>query len=235
MVEDGIVTQQALGRTVSFATFTAPGEKAHSRWGLTGRSTGLPCHCHEGLVASGVAAWNVSAGHRWNVLMTALRREYPDAQYLRAVEPQTRGALHLHVMVATWGPLDPATVQRLALRSGFGCVVDVQPVRLADDEGGARAVAYYLSKYVTKAADGRDLTAWETAHPATGEIVPTKARYRTWSSSRGWGVQMRTVMSAIRDSSRLAAARMAAQDQDDPLPTPGQTSLVLQTSGAPPP
>lgn len=229
------MTNYRQGRTISFLTLNAPGERAHSRWGLRGRSSGVPCSCHE-LTRDGLAAWNVTAGHRWHVLMTSLRRAYPDLQYLRAVEPQQRGAMHLHVMLATWGGVDPEVVQAIALRVGFGCVMDLKPLDLADDDDtSARLASSYLSKYVTKSADGRHDVAWEGPHPLTGELVPVRARYRTWSASRGWGVQMKTVVAAIRRSSQVAAERLAGPPDPVELEVPGQTSLTLETSGAPPP
>lgn len=226
MIEDGIVTEQMMGRETTLVTLTAGGENEHNRWGMDGpRSMGERCSCHERIVRDGIAAWNVSAGSRWNVLRTSLVDNYPGLTFIRSVEVQKRGALHLHIVMSTNAPLDPHLVQRLALLAGFGCSVDVAPIHShnLDHAGDSRRVGHYLSKYLTKAADARQDAAWEDVDLSTGELVPCKARYRTWSSSRSWGVQMKTVLAAIHRSHVLAAVRLA--DAPDP---PSSSRLLFE-------
>jgi hypothetical protein len=171
------------------------------------RKTARPvCECHEAAVG-GLGLWNASAAARWNRLRTALRRLAPGLEFFRAVEVQARGAVHLHVPL--WSPvaLSVHEVQRLAIRAGFGCVVDLAAV--ADPERAAR----YVAKYVTKATDGRDDAPWDEVNTATGEVVAVdEARYRTWSSSRGWGMTMKVVRAAIREACR---ARSQVGDRTD--------------------
>jgi hypothetical protein len=148
--------------------------------------------------------WNPSASGRWNLLRTQIRRQVPGLEYLRAVEVQTRGALHLHVIV--WSPvaLDKAQLRRLAVGYGFGHEVD-----LAQIEPGSRKHAYYVAKYVTKACDSRSAVPWrkDVVDHRTGEVRRERvdAAYRTWSASHGWGMTMRQ----LRDRHREQAQKRA--------------------------
>lgn len=178
-------------------TITAPGSRRHDLWHRDtwgARPDRRPCNCHELMPSLG--DWNASAGRRWNVLRGNLRRLVPDLEFFRAVEPQGRGALHLHIIVASPVALDPLAVQRLALAAGFGCVMD-----LAIVEPGSRRHAYYVAKYVTKAADSRAVVPWvaDVVDHETGEIDrrQTMPTYRTWSSSQGWGLTMRALRAGI--------------------------------------
>jgi hypothetical protein len=142
-------------------------------------------------------------------------REY-GFDYLRAVEVQDRGALHLHLICHADEPMDPLTVQRLALAAGFGCVMDLAPIT-----PGSRKHAYYVSKYVTKACDQRGQVPWarDRVDTYTGEIYnDPRPTFRTWSSSRGWGLTMAALKA---DAARLAeAARARARTvTPDPLTT----------------
>lgn len=196
-------------------TLTAPSDGEHLRWVPGGRAT-TPCGCDQRL-AEGLGAWNVSASARWNVLRTALRREYPELVFLRAVEVQKRGALHLHVIVWVPGGWHLGMVQRLALRAGFGCVIDWAPC-----EPGSRRAAYYVAKYVTKATDQRDECPWEVdeVDRETGELqrrqVP--ARYRTWSASREWGLTMRQIREVCRQAAERQTAVARATAGSGPAP-----------------
>jgi len=179
-------------------TLTAPGRSEHSL------PSGDICPCTP---AGGVdlADWNASAAGRWNVLRGAIRRLSPDLEYLRAVEVQKRGALHLHVIV--WSPvaLDRAHLRRLAIGNGFGHELDLAPI-----VPGSRKHAYYVAKYVTKACDSRDEVPWrsDVVDLVTGEVqrLHTFAVYRTWSASRGWGLTMKEVR-------QIAARARAAVQQ----------------------
>jgi hypothetical protein len=155
-------------------------------------------------MVGGLGSWNASAGKRWNVLRGALMRLYPDAQFFRAVEPQERGALHLHVIWWSPTPLVLKDVQPLAVAAGFGCVIHYRP-----SPAGDTGAAAYVSKYVTKATDQREDVPWDVVDRETGEVEAVKdARYRTWSCSRGWGMTMRMVEQGIRDAARKRAARL---------------------------
>ena len=184
-------------------TITAPASEGHLRWvpGWDGKRPREACGCAAAMVG-GLGSWNASAGKRWNVLRGALSRLYPGIEYFRAVETQKRGALHLHNVIWTPVPLVLKDVQAAALAAGFGCVIDYEPAAAGDTRQAA-----YVAKYVTKATDDRGEVPWDVLDQETGEVVAVKdARYRTWSSSRGWGMTMKIVEAGIRDAARGRAA-----------------------------
>jgi hypothetical protein len=201
-------------------TLTGPGNPGHQRWRLTRSAPVEPCDCHEHM-ATGPGVWNHSAARRWNRLRTALAREYPGLIYLRAVEVQKRGVLHLHVLVWTPTPLDVPRVQALALSAGFGCNTQWAPT-----VPGSRRAAYYVAKYVTKATDSRDDCPWDVVNRHTGEVVAlAEARYRTWSCSRDWGITMKQLDQLIRDhAARARAAQLEPQVLDDLVAPPAACS-----------
>lgn len=204
----------------SFLTLTAPGSAVHRRW-VPGRpGGGASCGCHLTNAPDGLAAWNARAAACWNRLRLALSR-VTDLEYFRAVEVQRRGALHLHVIVWSRDPLDVLQVQELALAAGFGCVLDLTPLRPEHHR--------YVAKYATKGADSRDLVPWarvvQVLDEETGELVdlvnpdPT---FRTWSASRGWGLTVLAIRAAIRAHvARSLLARPAdAGSTDAPATAP---------------
>lgn len=180
----------------SFLTLTAPGHAEHARW-VPGRpGGGARCACHRDNAPEGLAAWNASASSSWNRLRLSLSR-LTDLEYFRAVEVQRRGALHLHVIVWSADPLAVAEVQALALAAGFGCVLDLSPIRPEH--------ARYVAKYATKGSDSRDSVPWarvvQVLDDDTGELLDLVNRdptFRTWSSSRSWGVTVKAVRAAQR-------------------------------------
>ena len=188
-------------------TLTCPSLEEHRQivLGWDGKSERPQCQCYRA-AATGLGLWNASASGRWNRLRTALKREYPNLQFFRAVELQERGAIHLHVIVWTARPLALQQVQRLALAAGFGCSVDFAPARPGDTRQ-----AGYVSKYVTKSCDLRGETPWDVVDRETGEITTRDATVRTWSCSASWGMKMRELEAAIRE----AAARRAQEQRRD--------------------
>ncbi|WP_432486416.1 hypothetical protein, partial [Kineococcus esterisolvens] len=176
------------------------------------------CGCEKSM-PDGLAAWNGTAGERWNHLRTALAREYPGFEFFRGVEPQDgkrrlsgkgRMALHFHVLVSSDAPLDPVVVQRFAMAAGFGCNVRVD--RIEDGPDGMRAAAY-ATKYVTKCADTRAEIPWEKLDKTTGEIKG-KPTYRAWSQSQGFGCRMKEHRAAVLAQRRRYAARLRAAAAD---------------------
>lgn len=215
-------------------TFTAPGNDEHRM------PSGKVCPCTP---AGGVdlGRWNASASARWNTLRTDLRRA-GDLEYLRAVEIQRRGALHLHVLMWSPAPLDERAMRKKAVRVGFGHEVDIAYVK-----PGSRKHAYYVAKYVTKACDQRDDVPWtvDELDEETGELRPlhTVASYRTWSSSQGWGLTMKEVRRVCRQAvqasqarhralSAVHSARAAGHDGDGHL---SEVSVPGLRTGDPPP
>lgn len=137
-----------------------------------------------------LARWNPTAGACWNRFMVSLRRFDPTVQYFRAAEIQKRGAIHHHGLLLSSVPLTRNRISRIAKRAGYGWMVDVQAVT------SNRSVASYLAKYVTKASDDRQSVPWQAdkVDRDTGEITSSsRATYRTWSRSYGYGVPMREV------------------------------------------
>jgi hypothetical protein len=197
-------------------TLTAPGVGEHDQWDPGHVRGSRPrCGCHEGL---NLGRWNAGASKSWNRLRTALRRTH-DLEYLRAVEVQKRGALHLHVIVWSPDPLDVLAVQALAMAAGFGCVLDLAPI-----VPGSKRHAYYVAKYVTKACDSRDDVPWtvDTVDEDTGEArqLHTVATYRAWSSSQEWGLTMKAIKAVCSAAARRAAeARRALENPANSVAT----------------
>jgi hypothetical protein len=166
-----------------FLTTTAPSDTHYM-------PSGDECPC--GVRDFDLAVWNASHSARWNHFRTILRRELsPTAEFMRGVEVQKRGALHDHVIIWSPVPLTKKQLKALALRAGFGHSIDLVPV-----QPGSKKIAYYISKYVTKATDARGVVPWwGITHVdfETGEVTEGLVRnapYRTWSMSRGYGLKM---------------------------------------------
>ena len=172
-----------------------------------------------------LAEWNASHSRRWNHLRTSLRRDVPGIEYLRGVEVQTRGALHDHALLWSPVPMTTRQVRARAMAAGFGHSVDLAPI-----DPGSKQCAYYVSKYVTKAADSRDEVPWagDVVDRLTGEITreQVRASYRTWSSSREWGLTMAQVRAQLRlTMDRLRATRPVV------LSDPGASTLTCGGQG----
>jgi hypothetical protein len=229
LVDNGADIHIGNGLQGYFLTLTAPGTRDHKRW-KQGRIRGprSECSCHLHGQTDGL--WNAAESACWNRLRTSLTRERRMV-FCGAVETQTRGLLHRHVLVFVEGPLDYADLQDQALSAGYGCVLDVEPVR------SAQKAARYISKYVAKASGDRPGVAWERLDPDTGELTGKHPTYRLWSSSRSWGVTMkelRAVMSAQARARagylRELAEAIAAADGSRPA-----AGLGLSASTSPPP
>ena len=187
-------------------TLTAPGRAEHRM------PSGDWCPCTpQGGVA--LSEWNPTAAERWGELRAKIKRAVPEFQYLRAVEVQKRGALHLHCIVWSPVPLDRGVLRRWAMTAGFGHELDLAPI-----VPGSRKHAYYVAKYVTKATDSRDLVPWaaDVVDKETGEISRqlVDGRYRTWSASHGWGLTMRQIKAICAEQ---RARRRAARSGREPI------------------
>lgn len=197
LVDGGAAIHLANGMTGYFLTLTAPGTDEHLRWYQGKRPRSRPaCHCHEHGETDG--SWNAQESACWNRLRTALTRDRK-VIFCGAVETQRRGLLHRHVQVFVEGHLEHAEVQALAIAAGYGCVLDLEPVRSAEK------AARYISKYVTKAASDRAVIPWERVDEQTGELVGKRATYRLWSSSRRWGVTMKEIKATQAAQARARA------------------------------
>ncbi|MGH7485563.1 MAG: rolling circle replication-associated protein [bacterium] len=203
------------GRWLYFVTLTAPGENEHALPG------GRLCDCTP---RGGVdlARWNASHSACWNRFRTWLAEVVPGVEFIRGVEVQGRGALHDHVIVDSPVPLPLKRwlpeMRRRAIMAGYGHSIDVAPIT------SPKQVAYYISKYITKACDVRESVPWwgQQINYQTGELTEglTDASYRTWSSSRKWGF----TMSDAKAASAAFAQRKLAQIQEEAL---GVLNLML--------
>lgn len=173
------------GGTVLFVTLTAPGNDQH----FMPSGDACPCTPPGGV---NLHEWNASSGLRWSRFVQQLRRETGiELQYFKGVEIQKRGAIHFHPLFripeGRGGRHWVRDIRRIAMHHGFGHSVDATPI--ADDK-----VAGYVAKYAAKACDDRDHIPW--CDRKTGELRHGEGRYRTWSSSRSWGLSMKQVRSA---------------------------------------
>jgi hypothetical protein len=211
-----------------FVTLTAPGQSVLpwdrrycSHPASVHCSGTLGCRCEVGPLV----AWNDSLGMNWTHLMTYVRRALPgtDVQFFKAVEPQSRGALHLHIMfrlsgVAVSYERFEAVLCELAERWGFGPSTDVQPVVMSDGREVARR-AGYCSKYAAKTADADR----RFVNPETGEVV--RLRARAWSKSGTWGDSMRGI-EASRRTWAASAGVQPAPAGGAPVPTPASAASL---------
>jgi hypothetical protein len=236
---------------IYFLTLTAPGDNAHSR-----RMSSLPNMAYESFPFAqqgnrrtadlppgrewcpctprggvDLAEWNADHSRRWNHFRTVLRRDFADgAEFFRGIEVQKRGALHDHALI--WSPvvLSESELRELAIRCGFG-----HEVKLERIEPGSKKSAFYVSKYVSKSADSREMVPWvgDKIDKSTGEVTRGRvvARYRTWSASRGWGSRLGEIRAAAAAYARGVAAAAELVDQAAVV---GMVSVVA-TSAIPPP
>jgi hypothetical protein len=223
LVDNGAAIHLGNGMIGYFLTLTAPGTSDHRRWYQGKRPTRrTACECH--LHGESDGSWNAQESACWNRLRTALTRDR-SVIFVGAVETQKRGMLHRHVLLFVEDAMTHGEVQALALAAGYGCVLDLEPVRSAEK------AARYISKYVTKASGDRAVVPWERLDEETGELIGKRATYRLWSSSRRWGVTMREMRAAQAAQARQRAmylrelveatrvddgAQLVASDTSDP-------------------
>lgn len=197
LVDGGAGIHLANGMLGYFITLTAPGTADHLRWYQGKRPRRREqCGCHLHGYTDGL--WNAQESACWNRLRTSLARDQR-VIFAGAVETQKRGMLHRHLLVFVEDALVHEEVQALALAAGYGCVLDIEPVRSAEK------AARYLSKYVTKASGDRAVVPWEKVDQSTGEVSGKRATYRLWSSSRAWGVTMREIKATQSAQARARA------------------------------
>lgn len=118
--------------------------------------TECPCSKNSFLYPGDLPLWNESLGRRWNDFMTDLRRSVPgfeDVQFFRALEPQERGALHVHAIlrlkrVARMTDEINNLILQLAMHHGFGHEVDIR--KIGSGSLDLVQAARYVAKYVSK-------------------------------------------------------------------------------------
>ena len=114
---------------------------------------------------------------RWKRFHMRLERRFGRIEYIAVVEPQKRGAAHVHFVYR--GPFIPqAWLSRAAAASGFG--------RIADIRKSHPKLMSYLAKYLTKGlgpAAGTDGSP-AGALPKYFRRVRWSSRWCAWSRSR---------------------------------------------------
>lgn len=194
VARSGMVT--ALPGRVYILTLTAPGSHRHKY-----RGGYCPCTPEGGV---DLAKWNGEAANSWNKFITDVRRTFGGCEYFAAKEVQKRGALHFHVPIRFDQPTKVriSKLRALAIRHGFGheLVLDELTTDLEHGKGSVDGSAWYVAKYVTKAADERQEVPYISR--VTGEIGP--GRWRLWTASRGWGLTMKRLRAIQAEWARNA-------------------------------
>lgn len=220
---------------VVFLTLTAPGEEDHYL------PSGDRCRCSDN--AGPIGEWNAQAGQRWSWLMTYVRRHIDaEAEYFKATEVQARGALHFHVIMrlsaaglrrlrAMWRPRDPdCPLRQLVVSRGFGHAIDLQVLDSSSTK--LARLTNYVSKYVSKAVDARHEVPW-TPDPDQPR-ASCRARYRTWTASRGYGstmAELRRAQVAFMRSTGSTPSPAWRESRGVALPLDPNTDRYTATSG----
>lgn len=150
---------------------------------ITGEIVSVPvddscveCVCSDNRLTSrhDISEFNYALANMWNRFMTYVRRYSPEAvngrsnkasrpfagfEYAKAIEPQKRGALHIHALIRTANPmaLTPevlAAFKAIAMEIGFGHQFDVQVVGGKDLD--MVTASRYVAKYVSKRNSSSD-------------------------------------------------------------------------------
>jgi len=185
-----------------------------------------PCSINNINHPDDMAVFNSCISRKFNDFVTELRRSVPGfegVQYFRAIEPQKRGALHIHVVFIVKRAIKidallRATMTAIALRLGFGHQFDLK--RVEGDELEKIKTARYIAKYVSKTDGHGKIPFWDEA--ITYEVVEgsmmirevPRRRPNTWSSSRGWGMSMKRIKSQ-RAIFRRSGAEEAQQHLEE--------------------
>lgn len=128
-------------------------------------------------------------GAAWNRLRTTLKREGKLKEYAACIEPQRRGALHLHVL-CTGEFVAQRQLRRWAEQAGWGSHVDIRIVR----DKGAAGYSSKLAAYAAKANEVAEAMARKGAK-----------RVRPIRVSRGWlpgGLRALEVELGLRSSGK---------------------------------
>lgn len=111
-------------------------------------------------------------GAAWGRFSSRLRRRGKLGPYVKVVEVQERGALHLHVLIAADddGYIPQGELSELAQASGFGPIADVRELR---GEEGVASIAAYLTKPPAEASAmaerARSISSYLVKQGATAE------------------------------------------------------------------
>lgn len=145
----------------------------------------------------------------WNKLRTRLTRDRKGGpyvtEYAAVIEVQTRGALHLHV-VMTGRFIPQRLLVPMAKATGFGRCTDIREVKrtIARDKPGS-------AEYVTK-----QLAGYLTKQAAAALSEKTNVRRRPFRASRGWagGLSLRKAEHQMAEDMRDQVAAQTGEDRD---------------------
>jgi hypothetical protein len=205
--ESGMVNVPA--EALGMLTVSPPGVNVHTRR-LHGVTEVCPCTPAEGFSHSD---WNGSFTQRTNRLLRDLGRSLGcELEVAQAREWFRDDLLHGHLLIVRSDGL-PLVVtrkelRRLLLKHGFGHKV---MWRVIDDAGKA---SRYVAKYVAKGVSQRGRVAWRKVR--RDGTVQCTATYRTWTTSRRWGLSMAAVRAARRDAAAARRAALAFTDESYP-------------------
>lgn len=149
----------------------------------------------------------------WGRFIKSLRRRGKAGPYVKVIEVQERGALHLHVLMGgdDSGYIAQAELSELAVASGFGPIADIRELR---EEEGVSSIAAYLTKPPAKAKElaGRGgsistyLTKQDSAERAAYVGERFGARVRPIAFSRSWPAPNQAeARASVREHFRAAA------------------------------
>jgi hypothetical protein len=109
---------------------------------------------------------------RWKRMHMRLERRFGRIEYIAVVEPQERGAAHVHVIFR--GPFIPQPwLSRAAKASGFGRIADIRPAH--------KGLMSYIAKYLTK-----QLTTGPGRAGTGSSTGPIPKYFRRVRWSKGW-------------------------------------------------
>lgn len=126
-----------------------------------------------------------TARTRWNILLTALKREFPGWQGLRVFEMHDRHGLHVHLVTTRYVRVE--VVRFLSNRIGYGRI-HVKKAR--------PSMAHYLGKYLSKERPQalKGFRLWAAfgmqAHCKVIDIIVESLRATIWrAAAKAWNWQ----------------------------------------------
>lgn len=94
-----------------------------------------------------LVAWNATWARRFDRVRRSLARAAPGCEFVRVVELQKRGAIHVHAVFRGASSVSRSRVRRFVLSAGFGPRIDWAPVKSSE------GLAHYLAGYMAKSRD----------------------------------------------------------------------------------
>lgn len=156
---------------------------------------------HEGDTATSLQVWR----EHWDTLMKRLKRDVGKFRYVRVFEGHKSGILHVHMLAdATYSDVVEIaesdgrvnyrsdTCEKHLIEIGLGWRHDIKPIITTDysEDGHARNVSAYVTKYLTKAIQSNVRQLLKDAGMPRVRMIQTSQRWsrtpkyadiRTWS------------------------------------------------------